>query len=411
MLLFLWQKKIVRVMKESARALKATKGRAVLMMLGVIIGIASLTVIVSIGEATKLEMIRLMSSFGFGVDALFIRAGGGRFFHRRVGGNSQNLTMDDAKAVAQFEYVREVVPQQVKFGIIVVYKNRKKQTILFGTLKNWAAARNWAMALGRFINDDDVKEVRKVCVLGETVRKKLFGQQSPVGKWVRIGRSYYKVVGVMKSQGVIRSGHDLDDRIIVPLTASSKLILHRTSLSGFRVNLVSRKYLSEALKDFKNLLRKRHRLQSGEPDDFTIITSKQILEIITRQTRSLTRMLAWIAGISLFVSGIVIMNIMFVAVTERREEIGIRRAVGATQRDILYQFLGESVFVAVMGGLLGLVLGYSLFKIISMLFEVPSLLSWKSFFLATFFSTSTGLISGIFPAWKASCLTPLDAMR
>ncbi len=400
----------VRLARESLKALKATKGRAVLMMLGVVIGIASLTVIVSIGEASKLEMLRLMSSFGFGVDALFIRTGGGRLFHRRVGSNPRNLTMEDARAIEQFEYVREVVPQQVKFRVVVVRGNRKKRTILFGVLKNWAVSRNWAVATGRFIDDADAREVRKVCVLGDTVKKKLFRQENPVGKWVRIGKTYYKVVGVMKSQGILRSGHDLDDRIFLPLTTSSKLIFRHASLSGFRVNLVSRKYLPVALKDFRTLLRKRHKLQSNEPDDFTIITSKQILDIITRQTRSLTRMLAWIAGISLFVSGVVIMNIMLVAVTERKEEIGIRRAVGATQRDILYQFLEESVFVAMMGGFLGLVLGYTLFKIISMLFVIPGLMSWKSFILATFFSTLTGLVSGVFPAWKASRLTPLEAM-
>ena len=403
--------KIIRVLKESIRALLATKGRAVLMMLGVIIGISSLTVIVSIGEATKLEMINLMSSFGFGVDALFIRAGGGRLFHRRVGTNPKNLTIDDARAIAQFEYVEEVVPQQFKGGIVVIYKNRKKRTILLGVLSDWAASRNWAISLGRFISDDDVENIRKVCVLGATVKEKLFEAKNPVGKWVRIGKTFYKVVGVMKAQGVLRSGHDLDNRIFVPLSVSSKLILHRKSLQGFRVNLTSRRYLAVAIRDFKRLLRKRHKLRQGVPDDFTIITSEQIMEIVTRQTRSLTRMLAWIAGISLFVSGIVIMNIMLVAVTERKEEIGLRRAVGATQADILFQFLGESVLVAALGGIFGLGLGYAIFKLISVFFSVPSLISWKSFALGTLFSSSIGLISGIFPAWKASKMAPMEAMR
>ncbi|RLA93163.1 MAG: hypothetical protein DRG83_21390 [Deltaproteobacteria bacterium] len=409
--LYLIKRRLLRLAKESLRAMRATKGRAVLMMLGVIIGIASLTVIVSIGEATKLEMLNLMTSFGFGVDALYVRAGGGRFFHRRVGGNPRNLTMADAEAIARFEYVREVVPQQVKGGIVIIHRNRKKQTVMFGVLSNWAVSRNWAISLGRFISDSDVEKIKKVCVLGEAVREKLFGDENPVGKWVRIRRAYYKVVGLMKSQGVLRSGHNLDDRIFVPLSVSSKLVLHHSSLSGFRVNLISTKYLETAIEDFKILLRKRHKLQPGEPDDFTIITSKQILDIVTRQTRSLTRMLAWIAGISLFVSGIVIMNIMLVAVTERKEEIGIRRAVGATRIDILYQFLGESVFVAILGGIFGLVSGYSIFRLISVFFNIPSLMSWKSFVLATFFSTFTGLVSGVFPAWKASQLTPLEAMK
>ena len=403
--------RLFRLLKESIRALRSTKGRAILMMLGVIIGIASLTVIVSIGEATKLEMLKLMSSFGFGVDALFIRTGGGRLFHRRVGDNPRNLTMEDAQAIGQFEYVREVIPQQFKGSVIVIYRNRKKQTLLLGVLSNWATSRNWAISLGRFITDEDENKVKKVCVLGEAVRQKLFGDNNPVGKWVRIGKSYYKVVGVMKGQGTLRSGHNLDDRIFVPLSVSSKLILHHSSLSGFRVNLISKDYLPQALEDFRHLLRKRHRLQDHEPDDFTIITSKQILDIVTRQTRSLTRMLAWIAGISLFVSAIVIMNIMLVAVTERREEIGIRRAVGATKSDILYQFLGEAVLVAMLGGLFGLGFGYAIFKSVSMFVNIPSLISWKSFVLASFFSTFIGLVSGVFPAWKASQLTPLEAMR
>ncbi len=215
----------------------------------------------------------------------------------------------------------------------------------------------------------------------------------------------------MKVQGFTRGGHDLDNRIFIPISVTSKIILHTSSLSGFRVNLISKDYLPQAVKDFRRLLRERHHLARGVPDDFTIITAKEILDIITRQTRSLTRMLAWISGISLFVSAIVIMNIMLVSVTERTKEIGIRRAVGASGFDILFQFLGESVIVAIAGGIAGLSVGYGLFKLISIAFNLASALSWKAFILATFFSSLTGLVSGLFPAWKASRLSPIEAMR
>ncbi len=169
------------LLREGLKALSSVKGRAVLMMLGVIIGIASLTVIVSIGEATKLEILNLMSSFGFGVDALYIRAGGGRLFHRRAGGNPKNLTLEDANALGSFWYVREVVPQQSKGGVVTIYRNKKKDTFLLGVFSNWGESRNWPVVLGRFISDADVMEIRKVCVLGESVRKKLFGTANPVG--------------------------------------------------------------------------------------------------------------------------------------------------------------------------------------------------------------------------------------
>jgi putative ABC transport system permease protein len=402
--------RLFRIASEAAVSLRARKSRALLMTLGVMIGIAALTVIVSIGEGTRREVLDVMNSIGFGADAIYIRAGGGKLWSRR-GPRADTLSVQDAHDIGQLYYVKAVGPQQSSRAPSVFYLDRKVETRVNGVGPEWSVIRSWQVVSGRFITDEDDRLIRKVCVLGQTLRKELFGVKDPLGKSVRIKRNYYRIVGVLEGKGFTRQGYDLDDRLIVPLSTSKKLVIHNDSLSAIRVQLESGRDLESALRDIPLLLRENHGLAPGVPDDFTLITPAEILEFVTRQYRTLVWMLVWIAAISLFISGIVIMNIMLVSVNERRNEIGVRRSMGARQRDILVQFLLEAVIVALLGGLAGVLVGIGINHFVTWVLKVSTALSWKPFLLAGAFSMTVGLFFGVFPARRASRLTPAQALR
>ncbi len=402
--------RIFRIASEAATSLRARKSRALLMMVGVMIGIAALTVIVSIGEGSRREVLDLMNSVGFGADAIYIRAGGGKLWGRR-GPRVNTLSIQDAVDIEQLYYVKTVGPQQSTRLPGVFYRDKKAETHIDGVGPEWSETRSWQVVSGRFITSEDERLIRKVCVLGQTVRQELFGGEDPVGKSVRINRNYYQIVGVLEGKGFTRRGHDLDDRLLIPLSTCAKLVVHNDHLSAIRVQLKSGRYLDDALKDIPRILRENHGLAPDVPDDFTPITPAEILAFVTRQSRTLVWMLSWVAAISLFVSGIVIMNIMLVSVNERRNEIGVRRSMGARQSDILLQFLLEAVIVALLGGIAGVLAGIGINHFVTWVLKVSTSLSWKPFLFSGAFSTTVGLFFGVFPARQASRLTPAQALR
>lgn len=396
--------------REATASLRAQKGRAILMMLGVMIGIAALTVIVSIGEGARKDILDYMNSYGFGADALYIRAGAGKLWHRR-GPRADTLSVRDAADISQLYYVAAASPHQSARIPGVFYLNRKIETRVRGVRSDWSTLRYWRVVSGRFITEEDERLTLKVCVLGHTVRRELFGEEDPLGKSVRIKRNYYRVIGVLEEKGLSRRGTDRDNRVLIPLSTSSKLVLHHDHLRGMRVRLRDSQYLEAALRDIPKILRANHRLAPEAPDDFTIITPEEVLAFVTRQSRSLVWMLSWIAAISLFVSGVVVMNIMLVSVNERSNEIGVRRAMGASELDILLQFLLEAIIVALLGGIVGVLAGIGINQFVTLLLKISTALSWKPFVLATLFSTTVGLFFGVFPARRASRLTPTEALR
>jgi putative ABC transport system permease protein len=380
------------------------------MMLGVMIGIAALTVIVSIGEGARREVLDLMTSIGFGADALYIRAGGGKLWSRR-GPRANTMSLQDAVDIEQLYYVKAVGPQRSTRLPGIFYLDRKVESSINGVGPEWSEIRSWQVVSGRFITAEDQRLIRKVCVLGQTLLKELFGQNDPIGKRVRVNRSYYQIVGVLEGKGVTRRGYDLDDRLLIPLSTCMKLVTHNDHLSAIRVQLESGRYLEDALKDIPLILRENHGLAPEVPDDFTVVTPAEVLAFVTRQSRTLVWMLSWVAAISLFVSGIVIMNIMLVSVNERRNEIGVRRSMGARQRDILFQFLLEAVVVALLGGMAGVLAGISINHFVTWVLKISTSLSWKPFVLSGAFSMTVGLFFGVFPARRASRLTPVEALK
>lgn len=401
--------RVWRLTLQALGAMWAHKMYSVLMMIGLIIGIASVTVIIDIGQGARVSVIERMKQFGFGANSFMVRAGAGRMFRRR-GSRPTTMKMRDVKGIRQFTFAVYVVPRRSSRGKRFIYGRTSIDSRLSGTTPEYAAARNWPLKAGRFLTDEDVRQKARVIVLGTTVVRNLFGKKDPLGQFIRVGPVYFKVVGVLESKGSTPGGWDRDDIAVTPITTMLRRVLNSNYISMIKVNLPSPDMVPVAVKAVTRLLRKNHKLQKGVPDDFTIITAAELLNWITRQSRAMVMMLALIAGISLFVSGIVIMNIMLVSVSERKQEIGVRRAVGARRRDIMVQFVLESLIISMMGGVLGFALGQVVSQLLSSLFGLPTAPSVIAVVLAMSFATAVGLFFGIFPARRAAQLNPVEAV-
>ena len=401
--------RIFRIALEAVRGLKSNKVNLVLMMLGIIIGIASLTVIVSIGEGAKTQILSRISQFGFGSEAVYIGSGAGKVFsHRRKKANT--LTLQDAEILGELENVKLIAPYQGK-RLRTIYKKESSTTRINGITPEWFTARTWNLTDGDYISDEDLIGMRKVCVIGVTPMKKLFKDEDPIGKFVRINKVYFKVIGIMEEKGVSESGYDPDDRIVIPLTTSARRLFQQVHINSIRLQLHDAHQAKDTIKQVRSILRERHHLATTAEDDFRIITPDVLVEWITKSKKTLTVMLGMISTISLLVSGIVIMNIMLVSVNERIKEIGIKRSFGARKSDILMQFLLESTFVSLSGGMIGLVLGGVINFFISTFSRLKATMSLESFVLAFIFSVLVGILFGLQPARKATLMNPVQALR
>ena len=401
--------RILRIALEAIRGLKRNKVNLVLMMLGIIIGISSLTVIVSIGEGAKAQILSRISSFGFGSEAIYIGSGAGKVFsHRRK--RSITLTLQDAEILGELNNVKLVAPYQGK-RLRTIYKKESTNTRINGITPEWFTARTWKVTDGDYITDEDLTGMKKVCVIGATPMKKLFKGEDPIGKFVRINNIYFKVIGIMEEKGTTESGYDPDNRIVIPLTTGARRLFQQVNLNSIRLQLHDAGQAKETIKQVRSILRDQHHLGSTAEDDFRIITPDVLVEWISKSKKTLTRMLGLISTISLLVSGIVIMNIMLVSVNERIREIGIKRSFGAKKSDILLQFLFESTFVSLSGGVLGLVLGAVINFFISTFSRLQATMSWESFVLAFIFSVVVGILFGLQPARKATLMDPVQAVR
>jgi len=399
-----------RLLKAALSSLWAFRSYAALMMIGLIIGIASLTVIHQIGQGAQQQVAARMASMGFGADAFYISSGGGRLGVRRGMKRAVTLTPVDAASISRLDGVAQVVPHKNVARTQVTAGSNHTNTRVRGAPPGWAAARNWSMLHGRFISRADIGQSARVAVVGTTVVRELYGGANPVGRRLRIGRTPFIVVGVLESKG--SSGwRDRDDIILVPLSTATKRLSRDDKISGMRVTMTDASRVEEIKGEVTAVLRENHSLGPGVPDDFLIITPDELMKLITRQSRSLVVMLTFVSAVSLFVSGVVIMNIMLVAVSERAYEIGVRRAVGARRRDILYQILMESLMVAAAGGVCGLLLGILLSYLATLLLGIPTAFSPSGFLWALGFSAAVGLFFGVAPAKKAAGLHPVEALR
>lgn len=404
---------ITSIINIALRALKANMMRSLLAILGIIIGVGAVVTMLAIGTGAREKISAQISSLGSNL--VLVLPGATTQGGIRMGaGTQQTLTLLDAEAIAkECSFVIAVAPV-ISGTAQVVFGNQNWSTAVLGTTPDMFTVREWEIMSGRFLTEQDVRSGTKVAVIGQTVAEKLFGDLDPVGKLIRIKKIPFEVIGVLGRKGQSLTGQDQDDIIYVPLTTAQRTLFGNI-LPG-RVRLIYAKAISleaipQATEQIKSLLRQRHRIAQGQEDDFTVMDLTQMLKTAEESAKTMSVLLGAIASVSLIVGGIGIMNIMLVSVTERTREIGIRMAVGAKPKDIRRQFLVEAVFLTTVGGVLGLLLGVIASLIISSLMQWPSTISVLSVFIAFGFSAVVGILFGFYPAYKASVLNPIDALR
>lgn len=408
----------VELVRFAVGAIAAHPMRSALTSLGVVIGVAAVIMMTSIGLGAQQRVEEALSSLG--TNMLVIRpgaprgAGGG--FVRGGGGSGTSLTVDDAQAMRTLEGVRAVSPA-INGGAQLVYQGANWSSRIEGVTPDYLVARDLEIVSGQMFDQAAADSGRKVAVLGQTVVRELFGDGvDPVGQRMRIGPIPFTIVGVLGEKG--QSGfQDQDDIVVIPLDAARSRVIGRGS--GSRGNSVNQIYLKavdeNALyrleQDVAELLRDRHRIRPGQEDDFNVQNLTSIQEAAQSSTATFTILLAAVAGVSLLVGGVGIMNIMLVSVTERTREIGLRMAIGARRSDVLTQFALESVALSLLGGLLGLVLGVGGALLMSKFGDWPAAIPAWAAPLAIGFSTFVGVVFGAYPAWRAAQLDPIEALR
>jgi len=403
--------KFLRVSKAAFKILLMNKIRSFLMMLGFIIGIATLTIIVAAGVGAREKVIEKVKTHG--IETIMIRPGAGQV--RGLPGSDRSLvslTIADADAIIeQVPHVKQVTPVQNKGGVEIKYGNRSTTTTIFGATPNWAEVRGWQIESGAFVSQEDVSSLTKECIIGKTVLTELLGGVNPLGEMIRIGNVGFTIKGVFKTKGASLGGGDRDNRILIPITTASRRLFNQTHLNQIMVQVDDLTEMENVAENVTSLLRARHELLPSEPDDFSLRLPKEMIEQATEIADTFTLLLGLISGISLLIGGIVIMNIMLISVSERKQEIGLRKAVGASSKDILLQFVLESLAVTYSGGILGLLVGILGVNIMAMLTNTPAAVSWEVFALAFGFSFVVGIIFGVQPARKAAHLDPIEALR
>ncbi len=394
---------------QALHGLNTNRGNAILMTLGIIIGIASLTVIVAIGEGTKQKVLNRITSLGFGPDAFSVYAGAGRLFFRKAAAPT-TMTFQDVEDIRSLSSVRMAMPRQRK-RLNAHYRKQFTNTRVYGVTPDWPMIRSWEVADGRFFDENDMQRKRKVAVIGATPMKNLFGEEDPIGKTVRLDTVFFEIIGVLNEKGVTESGYDPDNRLVIPLPTSASRLLNQTHLHSIRVQAMSPEVVPEAMESVKQILRQNHSLSILADDDFRFVTPGGIMNWVTEQEQTMNRMLMLISAVSLLVGGIVIMNIMLVSIRERIHEIGVRRCFGACRTDITQQFVFESIFVSLLGGLFGVLLGFGLSGALNKFTPLPASVTWEPFAAAFFLGSLIGLVFGIQPARKAAFLSPEETLR
>jgi putative ABC transport system permease protein len=404
---------IPSTVKISLRALRVNKMRSALTMLGIIIGVGAVIAMLAVGTGASMQISAQISSMGSNL--LIILPGATTSGGVRMGAGTQpTLTMDDAGAILkECPAVAAVAP--VLSGVAqVVYGHQNWSTGVTGTTPSMLEVRDWPLASGRSFTDQDVKSATKVCLLGQTVVDNLFGDENPVGQIVRIKSVPFTVVGVLATKGQSPMGQDQDDTIYIPVTTAQKKLFGTAFPGMVRIIMVKARTeqdLGPAEQQINELLRQRHHIGQKQDNDFTVRNLTQMMQAAEQSTKVMTLLLGAIASVSLLVGGIGIMNIMLVSVTERTREIGIRMAIGAKTWDIRLQFIIEALILSLTGGVAGIIVGVSGSKILAMVAGWTTVVSPLSILMAFGFSGLVGIFFGFYPAYKASLLNPIDALR
>ncbi len=399
--------------KMALLSLKVNKMRSILTSLGIIIGVSAVIIMLAVGQGASVKIQKDMASMGSNllmVSSASVTSGGVRMGR----GTKPTLTMKDALAIKKNCPSIGLVAPYSNEAKQVTYGNQNWSTSITGTTLEYIKIRDWEINLGRNITEEDVSNMSKVAIIGNTVANELFGDLDPINKTIRIGGVPFKVIGLLKSKGQSSMGHDQDDFVLIPITTGQKKVFGTNfpgTISMINIKAKDSDSINSAETEVAELLRTRHKIGKKQEDDFQVRNLTQMMETMKSAVRTMSLLLGSIASVSLLVGGIGIMNIMLVSVTERTKEIGIRMAIGAKSQDIRIQFLIESLLLSIIGGVIGLFIGVFGAKLIEFFGSMTVYISGFSIVLSLGFSGIIGVAFGYYPAYKASLLNPIDALR
>ncbi|MCX7678091.1 MAG: ABC transporter permease [Spirochaetes bacterium] len=379
------------------RAIAKNKMRSSLTSIGIIIGVSSVIVMVGMGNSARIAVRDKVTTFGTNAMSVF-----------RPSRPFDGRDVENLRRIFQVKYISPLVYESY---IPVVFQNRNMLSRIYGVNKDYFLIKEMALQSGRYFTEEEIASLARVVIIGTTVWNEVFGNADPIGKTVRIKNIPFQVIGLLAEQGSAFSGRDFDNILVMPYTTASTRINNRKDFEELYIAAHNENMVEETAEVVRQYFRKKHNLPPGVPDNFRIKTSKEQLKVAENISKTLTILLAGIALISLFVGGVGIMNIMLVSVSERTREIGIRMAIGAKRKDILLQFLIESVTLSSVGGIVGIILGILIYYAIIYFLEWPFILSVFSIFISFLFAFAVGIFFGYYPAKKAADLKPIDALR
>jgi putative ABC transport system permease protein len=402
--------------KIALKALLLNKTRSFLTMLGIIIGISAVIILISAGQGAQSYIIDQVK--GIGSNLLFVVPGGSGKNKMSSPASAQGIVIttlnsEDVKALQNKILAPsiEYVSPEVRGQFTVSYNNQEEQTAIAGEDENFAIVRNLTVSDGNWFSKSEVDGFAQVAILGSTIKDDLFGSQNVIGQIIKIKQISFKVIGVLEAKGLGAFGVDQDSQVSIPVSTAQKILLGINYYNDLQIQVKDSSLIPQAEDEIARVLRANHRISDPSKDDFTIHSTQDVLDLLGTITSALTLFLGAIAGISLVVGGIGIMNIMLVSVTERTREIGLRKAVGAQRSDILLQFLIEAISLTILGGIIGVIIGYLGSIVIAKIGNWPAVVSLSSIALAVGVSGLFGLVFGIYPANKASKLNPIEALR
>lgn len=404
--------RLTRLARQAAGALWSQKLKSALMFLGTAVGIMLLTAVVGLSRGVQ-DRIQQALRF-FGPTGIMLWTGGG--MSRGMAGRSlsaSGLKTPDLEAIRGRFADRAVITAGVRVeSSNVKYGSAETRSMISGVDDQWPQGWDWFVEMGEPIDEEDVRSLARVCVLGTTAAQTLFGEEDPLGKSIVVNTVRFRVKGVLASRGTNQMGFDMDDRILIPITTAMRRLNNRDSFDMVRLKVRDEKNMKPVAEELTALMRERHRITPPEPDDFRVRTPDFIVQRITEMTRTTQYVGAALAAIALLVGGVVLMNILLLSVSERTPEIGLKRALGARQRDIFVEFVVESVLVSLVGMLLGVALGVVPILLLPKAFPmIPMALSWHTFAYASIFAILVGLVFGVQPARRAAKLDPVEALR
>jgi putative ABC transport system permease protein len=398
------------VARVALRALARNKMRTALTMLGIIIGVAAVICTVAIGQGASERVQEAIRNLGSNL--VWVEAGNRNVSGVRTGTRgTKSLTIGDARAIKQQVPLITLMSPQVDTGVQVVYGNQNWSTQVRGVSPEYITIRRWQIERGTMFTENEVEGADDVCVLGATVARFLFPDEDPIGKSIRVKNLPCRVIGVFAPKGQSATGQDQDDMFLMPWTAVQRKVMGITWLDDIMLSAASDDAIAPAEEQIMSLLRERHHIRQGEDEDFNLRHPVEIAQAVADSARVMKLLLVSIASVSLAVGGIGIMNIMLVSVTERTREIGVRLAVGATERDVRMQFLSEAVLLSLLGGSFGIVLGMAGSVLVSNILGWVTRVSADAVVVAVLFSVGVGIFFGYYPAHKASQLDPIEALR